>query len=280
MERHSEDLNEAFWSAIENFASHIEGLLWNRWNAWGCLHEARDSNEVIGAFLSRQVTLTAELARNPGAWNAHLAPLVLRPMVEALITLGWILGDPQERAKRFILYGLGQEKLLLEHEKAKLTEQGIQSDEDQNILEWDRWLNAQRYTHLTEVNVGDWAGVNLREMAEDIGQLDLHRIDYGRWSGATHNLWNYLVRFNVQHCKNALHGFHRVPIVPRLNPDPSYLQWAAEYLDKTFALFDENTGVDVGGPTGVELLDQELQRVQFPEHTAEQRPIDKQSNGS
>ena len=36
-----------------------------------------------------------------------------------------------------------------------------------------------------------------------------------------------------------------MPVVPRLTPDPFYLQLAAEYLDKTFELFDEKTGIRV-----------------------------------
>lgn len=265
----SDNTEEMFRSAIENFTDRIEGLLWKRWDAWVPGYEDRDYREVIGAFLSRQVTLTAELARNPGAWNDQLAPLILRPMVEALITVGWILVDPQDRAKRYVLYSLGQEKLILEHRKARLIEQGIDPDEDPDIQEWERWLNSQRYTHLTEVNIGDWTGVSLREMADEIGQLDLHRIDYGRWSGATHNLWNCLVRFNVQHCQNALHAFHRVPNVPRSNVDVIYLQSAAEYLDKTFALFDHKTGVNVGELSCVHLLDKELQRIQNPKDFAD-----------
>ena len=41
-------------------------------------------------------------------------------MVENCITIAWILKEPDERAKQFIAYGLGQENLLLEHAKAGL----------------------------------------------------------------------------------------------------------------------------------------------------------------
>ena len=279
MKGHNDELHGAIWLAIEHFTRHIDGVLWKRWDAWARNHEEREVHEVIGAFLSRQVTLTAELARNPGVWNDYVAPLILRPMVEVLITVAWILGDPPERSKRFILYGLGQEKLLLEHLKARLAERGIDPNQDQDFQELERWLIAQRYSHLTEVNVGDWAGVNLREMADETGHLDIHRIDYARWSGATHNMWPHLVRFNLQQCQNALHGFHRVPLVLRMSQDPYYLQWAAECLDKTFALFDEKTGVQVDGPTAVEILDQELLRVPFPKDNYEQSSSDIQDLG-
>jgi hypothetical protein len=149
------NLNKAFRSAIDKFTLHITGLLQKRWEAWAPKHEERDMAEVIGALLSRQVTLTSELARNLGIWNDHMAPLVLRSMVEALITVAWILGNPPERAKQFILYGLGQEKLLFEHQKAKLAERGIDPSSDPATQERERWLNSQRYIDLIEVNVGN-----------------------------------------------------------------------------------------------------------------------------
>jgi hypothetical protein len=217
-------LNTALWSALHNFVDYISGLLLARWDLWQGNREDRNFHEVIGRLLSRQVNLTSELAGNPTIWNSNMAPLVLRSMVEALITAAWILEDPHARSESFILYGLGQEKLLLEHHKALLTEEGLDPNKDQEMQEWEEWLNSQRYTSLTDVNVGDWAGLNLRRRAEEAGQLDLHQLDYARWSGAVHNMWQHLVRYNVQQCQNPLHGFHRVPLLPQLGPDPYFLR--------------------------------------------------------
>lgn len=268
------DFNEAFWSVLHSFIEHISGQLWARWDSWPGNHGDRYFHEVVGGLLSRQVSLASELARNPNIWNSSTAPLLLRSMVEALITLAWILKDPQPRSEGFILYGLGQEKLLLEHQKALLIEDGLDPSEDQEIREWEEWLNSQRYTELTEVNVGDWGGINLRARAEKAGQLDLHRNDFARWSGAVHNMWQHLVRFNVQRCQNPLHGFHRVPLLPEFGIDPYYLRWAASYLDLMFALFDEKTGVTVDGPSAVEFLDQELGKVPIPEDGQDQGSIE------
>jgi hypothetical protein len=40
-----------------------------------------------------------------------MAPIILRAMVDLYITLSWIFKDPLERSKKYIAYGLGQEKL-------------------------------------------------------------------------------------------------------------------------------------------------------------------------
>ena len=67
----------------------------------------KHTHECIGGLLSRQATLTIELAQAPSIWNGHVAPLFLRCMVEAYITLAWILDDPMDRSEMYVKYGLG-----------------------------------------------------------------------------------------------------------------------------------------------------------------------------
>ena len=214
-------------------------------------------------MLARQATLAGELALNPTLWNVHSAPLFLRSMVENCITIAWILKSPNERAKQFIDYGLGQEKLLLEQARASLRDAGTDPDKDPMIKTWEQWLNGQRYTFLTEVNIGNW-GPNLRDMAEEVGLIELHRNDYARWSSTTHSMWHHIVRFNLEHCTNPLHGYHRVPTISTLAPDAEFLQRAAEYVDLALSSFDEATGTNVGDFSAVKVLDRELQKIQVP----------------
>lgn len=257
------DPTATFWEAIHAFTEHLAAQVRDRWVVWAREHENRHVHEVVGGLLARQATLASEFAMNPSIWNGHSAPLLLRAMVENCITIKWILKEPDERAKQFMAYGLGQENLLLEQRKASLQETGIDPDEDSAIEAWEQWLNSQRYTFLTDVNVGSW-GPNLREMADDVGLIDLHRNDFARWSGATHSMWQHIVRFNIQYCRNPLHGYHRVPIIPQLTPDATLLQTAATYTDLAIQAFDEATGTNLGDPTAVEVLDRELQKMPRP----------------
>ena len=254
---------DVFWQATHTFVEHIAAQVHTRWDRWAKGHEKRHIHEVVGGLLARQATLAAELALNPFTWSAHSAPLFLRSMVENCITIAWILKGPDERSRQFIEYGLGQENLMLEHAKADLREAGVDPDSDQAIEAWEQWLNGQRYTFLTEVNVGSW-GIDLRKMAEESGLIELHRNDYARWSSTTHNMWHHVVRFNLQYCTNPLHGYHRVPAIPQLTPDPELLQHAAEYMDIIIHSFDEATDTNIEDLSAVELLDLELQKIPWP----------------
>ena len=257
------DPEDVVWEAIRGFKEHLATQVHRRWDVGAREHEQRHVHEVVGGLLARQATLACELASNPYTWNAHSGPLFLRSMVENCITIAWILKDPDERAKQFIAYGLGQENLMLEHAKADSREAGADPDEDQTIQAWEQWLNGQRYTFLTEVNVGGW-GTDLRRMADEVGLIELHRNGYARWSSTTHNMWHHVVRFNLQYCTNPLHGYHRVPVVPQLSPSPELLLRAAEYMDIALGVFDEATGTSVDDLGAVEVLERELQKIPRP----------------
>lgn len=260
------DPTDAFWQAIHAFVEYVATQVQSRWAVWAHEHDQRHEHEVVGGLLARQATLATEFALNPPMWNAHSAPLFLRSMVENCITIAWILRAPEERAKRFIAYGLGQENLLLEQRKADLREAGVDPENDPVIETWEQWLDAQRFTFLTEVNVGNW-GPNLREMAQESGLIELHRQDYTRWSSTTHNMWHHIARFNLDLCTNPLHGNHRIPAISHLAPEPELLQRVAEYMDIAICSFDEATGTSIGDLSAVEVLDRELQKIpKPPEH--------------
>ena len=263
------DPTAVFSKAIDAFVDHLNSALNDRWDMWAHGHENRLVHEVVGGLLSRQSTLAVEFISNPSIWNAHSAPFFLRSMVENCITIAWILKQPEERAGRFVAYGLGQENLLLEHAKAGLHETGIDPADDPDIVMWEQWLNSERYTFMTEVNVGNW-GPSLREMAEEVGLIDLHRNDYARWSGATHSMWHHVVRFNLKRCTNPLHGYHRIPSILRLTPEISFMLSVAEYVDLSLRSFDEATGINVVSLTAVEVLNQQFKKMpQPPAHRAD-----------
>ncbi len=257
------DRMQPAWELIETFVQHLYDRVQVRWDVWQNGSEERFVYEVIGGLLARQATLAAEFARNPGVWNPHSSPLFFRSMVDNIITMAWILQEPDKRAKEFMLHGLGQENLLLEHRKASIREQGLDPDEDETTKEWEQSLNSERYTFLTDVNVGSW-GPSPREMAEETDLLELHQFDYAHWSGTTHNMWQHIYRFNLKYCENPLHGYHRVPSLPYLGPMPELLLRAAEYFDKSIEVFDKATEIAVGDRSATEVLERPFEEAPEP----------------
>ena len=163
--------------------------------------------EVLGALMARQCNLAVKLAHTPTLWDYHAGPLFLRAMTDSYITLAWIFKEPIDRAQKFILYGLGQEKLQIEQLKAALE---TVSAEDRKALEQrieiqQDWLNSQHYSFLQHVDVGSWSGISTRKMAEEAGCLDLYNHVYTGWSHAAHGTWNHIGRFDAWPSQEALH---------------------------------------------------------------------------
>ena len=219
---------------MQNYCEFVLSTLDERWNKLPIELSDSEGFEVIGGLMARQATLTIQLAENPGIWNGHIAPLILRSMTDAHITLAWILsGDFQERSKQYILYGLGQEKKLIEHLKNE-------ADTDDSFIELkEKWLESQRYPFLTEVNLGSWSGTNTRKMAQEADCETLYKFAYEPFSSVAHNMWQHISLYNLKECQNPLHKFHRVPTIAKVPLDEDYVFRSAKYLSKAFKVVDE-----------------------------------------
>ena len=206
----------------------------------------KQTHECIGGLLSRQATLTIELAQAPSVWNGHVAPLFLRCMVEAYITLAWILDDPVERSEMYVKYGLGQEKLSIEYMEQALEEGSSAVDADyirENIRIRKAWLNSQLAEWAVDVDVGSWSGISTREMAKEIGRESIYRYAYVPFSGPAHNMWQHIGRYNLVPCHNPLHKWHLVPKVHEFPVDPDFMYRSAKYVSLSYQVFDEKQGI-------------------------------------
>ncbi len=242
---------EIFWNRVREIAQRYSDTalieLRERWNAWPIDPNQIDVHEVIGGLLARQTTLAIEFVGGPPMWTPHLAPLVLRAMVDVRISLGWILKDASPRAKLFVAHGLGQVKLQVEHLKARLAAEGSNAEEHPMVKAMIAWIDGQRFHFLTEVNVGNWGNVDVRTMAHECGCEELYSRDYATWSGAGHSQWHHIHPYNLKPCTNPLHrGGHRVPRVSAFPSDLTYPHRAVDYLADTLSAFDEFRGQ---GPT-------------------------------
>jgi hypothetical protein len=256
---------------IEAFVDCSQEELQQRWKHWRIDLSRGEVHEVIGALLTRQVTLATQLAQSPAIWNGHIAPLILRAMADVYIALAWILKEPDARARQFILYGLGQEKLQLEHRKAQLAERELTPEEQLMIEVSEAWINSQRFAFLTEVNLGSWSGLSTREMADQAGCLDFYNYVYTPFSACAHSMWHHIARYNLTQCSNPLHQYHRIPQALEQELDPHYLYLAAKYLQKAFATFDETIGLDFQGFSAFEQLCDSLEQLAYPDEESQEQ---------
>lgn len=256
----NKEIHKKLHKIIQKYISSVRKELKARWDMWQLDISQVEKYEVVGALLARQVTLATQLANNPSIWNGHIAPLVLRAMVDNYINLAWILHtDTLDRSKKFIEHGLGQQKLVVEHHKEEMKKRGVKNIENQPLIKvHEDWINSQRYTFLTTVSVGQWAEMDTRKMAEEADCIDFYRFAYTPFSANVHSLWNYVSRYNLVECTNQLHRLHKIPVDPDMPMDMDYLYRAAKYVEKAFKLFDKKTMVKAKVASSFERLEKDL----------------------
>lgn len=239
---------------LKRFIARANEELSLRWDQWAIDLSHNEFREVAGSLLARQVTLATHLATNPLVWNVDVAPIILRAMADVYITLAWVLRDPIGRSKQFIHYGLGQEKLQLEHRHADLDRREPMEGELEHLKMVENWINSQRAIFLTDVNVGSWSGISTRRMAEEAECLDFYNYVYTPFSACAHSMWHHVARYNLKQCQNPLHQLHGVPYVPDQLIDLYYMYLGAKYLHKTFSTFDIATSISIEGQSAYDIL--------------------------
>ncbi len=227
---------------IVRYRNNIEEDLKERWNNWEKDLSIPEKYEVIGALMSRQITIAMNFMACSSIWNRHIAPIIMRSLVDNYINFAWILEDPVERSRRFIYYGLGQAKLQLEHRKAEMQDREPYEQEKETIEAIEGWINQQRFTFLTEVSFKSWSEISVRQMAEEADCIDLYNYVYQPFSNIAHNMWNHVARYNLVESDNPLHKFFRRPAILKCPSDVHYLELTAKYVDKMFRLFDKKNG--------------------------------------
>lgn len=208
--------------------------------------------ETLGCLLARQAHLSLAMARSPDLWEWDFGPLFLRSMTDCHITIAWVLTSPVDHARKYIDYGLGQTKLMIEHYQEALDHQNDPAERDRMQAMIDAqstWLENQHFSFLQDVNVGAWAGISTREMAQEVGCLDLYRYAYTPYSGCVHNTWSHLGRFYCAPCDNPLHKFIKMPCHPDIAPHPDVFMNSVKYFEMSVTAIVEHYGVDVGDTT-------------------------------
>jgi len=224
---------------LKNYEKNIIAELKTLWNGFDIDLSQKEKYEVIGGIFSRQICVTMQFMSSPSIWTDDIAPIILRCLADNYINLAWILENPVERSKLFIIHGLGQEKLANEHRKQQLRNDGQNPEDDELVRDTENWISSQQYSFITEVNFGSWSGISTRKMAEEAGCMDFYNYVYQPFTTTSHNMWNHIAKFNLKLSTNPLHKFLKIPFVPKIEHHIRYLDLAAKYTDKCFQLYYE-----------------------------------------
>lgn len=210
-------------------------------------------SELVAEHYHKTSSTTAADPRHEGAFGLvlyayHLAistaitpintladgRIILRSILEVFITFHYLATkDDYTIWLQYRKYGQGQTKLAFL--------KNIREDEIPDFIdleEMEAFANEDRWMEFEDIELGHWANLNLRKMANEVGLKGLYDKYYDWSSGFVHAQWASARSTVFINCFNPLHRFHRIP-GPLLPAMPSTLVDISKILNRM--LDDLNT---------------------------------------
>lgn len=188
-----------------------------------------------GAFALALYALHLGLTAATTYMHANFAGrATLRSVMEVFVVLHYLTKEDNLTLwRQYRKYGTGQTKLaFLKYIREKNVPDFIDLDELHSIANEDRWME------LEDIELGNWAGSNLRKMAEVAGIKDVYDRYYDWTSGYVHGQWASARSAVMVNCLNPLHRFHLIPATQSL-PMPSVMPDICKLINRL--LDDINT---------------------------------------
>ena len=168
-----------------------------------------EKHEVIFGLLSRCIRLYTAFLENPLMLSQDLSGIILRCLADTMISLGYLLNKNElPQFQKFIAYGEGKQKLLMLHLQDNYPDMfGPIGEDEESLRKQIGGFNAE----MLSINLGHWAEIDTRKMAEECNLMDIYRLVYDPTSSAVHGTWQNVMASNLERCANPLHRFHYVP---------------------------------------------------------------------
>lgn len=168
--------------------------------------------EVHAGLVSRSAREVITALGSPDLWCSEHGSHVGRVIVEARIVLAWMSQQEPGVYRMYKEYGAGKAKLYSLIADEVPTEWLI----DGATEAIDKIRSASHNDDILDYVVVDTRstfadGKSLREMADEVGLLDLYRQTYQLQSGIAHSEWWSVEIHAMERCLNILHRGHLIP---------------------------------------------------------------------
>jgi hypothetical protein len=196
-----------------------------------------EEDEVKLGLASRAFRLLRHFLLTPSWWTNEMAPHLIRSLVDERIVVAWLLKkDDPELFRAYKEYGAGKRKLYkLKLEELMDAEDG-DSEEREDARELHRRLEAEVNQDTMEEFLtidlgGTFSGKNIRQMAKETELADLYSLSYQPLSTESHGEWGSLIMFDLKHCGNPLHHYHRLGTFTFDEPSYIHAGWARSAIN-------------------------------------------------
>jgi hypothetical protein len=181
-----------------------------------------EKTSVLSGLLARASALGLDMLTERSLWVAEVGGIMLRCLCETLILLSWLLRkDDTALFQRFVQYSLGQQDLyglkLQDYDGYREAFKALYIGDDKvaDAMSEDSW-GAQ----LRTIDLGHWAGIDTRKMAEEGEVKVYYDLVFSLCSADVHSQFISIARWNMVPCTNPLHNCHLLPAWGRRSVNP------------------------------------------------------------
>jgi Family of unknown function (DUF5677) len=211
----------------------------------------RTPDEVKLGLASRMFRLLRHFAADPDLWTNEMGPHVFRSLIDARIVVAWLLKqDDRETFERFKDYGLGKRKLF-KLQLEELMDREDLTDEDDEALHkrLEAEVNQDVMEEFVKIDLGgSFSSKNIRQMANETDLAELYSLSYQPLSSEAHGEWSSLIAFDLRHCGNPLHRWHRLGTFDTSPEVVVHFGWVRQAFNVAEAAIIEifaSSGIDV-----------------------------------
>lgn len=207
-----------------------------------------DFADVLQGLLARVYQLWTVGVLSPSSATTPVYPLIARALVDSVITVAWIVENP-DSAPQYKIYSAGRLKLLAEHWRTRDFGEQTQTMKDYADQLTDV-ASTERWHAVLPVDVGDWNGRGVRTMAIEVGLKDLYDLWYSSLSADAHAEWMSIRGKYTRLCGEELHPQHWIPLFEQPGLTPSVTVLFTEFLLQAVQHAEVGLKIQVGGLDG------------------------------
>ena len=134
---------------------------------------------------------------------------MLRTLLETYLTLAYLAEKSKTEPTiwdEYRMYGNGQANLVYrKFEENNFQTSSLKPEDIEAIANEDKWVE------FVPINLGHWDNLDLRKIAEIVGEKPLYDKFFTYTSGFVHANWAAVRESQYQKCLNPLHRLHRIP---------------------------------------------------------------------
>lgn len=169
-------------------------------------------DEILLGLACRIYRLTIHIVSFLPNWTEDIAEAFLRMIIESYIYYQWLKKKGQRQDfERFYEYGLGQQKLRMEHLTQYFQSQGLSAEEAKKQNMGMNFLKKHKMPEFVPVTIGNPLGKTLRVIAQEADCREIYALVYSPASSAVHGMYDSLDLFYSRTCANPFHCLHKVP---------------------------------------------------------------------